>query len=300
MKNKLHLLFPIIFSLFICQTSMGQNPIPNPDFETWQSDTFFTTSSYFMYNHPTGWDPFITAFYWGFGSGNGPLSCYKSIANYSGNFALNLTVENDSVGADMTTIFPINYRPLQLNGYYKMTAVPGDTSVIWIGITKGDPISWAFGDTTLEVGQGVLNLSGASVTTYQPFNIPITYKDLTTFPDSALIMISSTSNIGTSIPGHKLWVDNLYFSGTSGIDEESSENEIRVYPNPVRNSLSIDLRSKTGQKTEIEILDMAGRSMFSETINYFDNIDLSTLENGIYVLRINNNNGTFTKKIVKN
>jgi hypothetical protein len=300
MKNKLQISFLILFSAFVFGKTMAQNPIPNPDFETWSNDTFFTNTSNFMYDHPTGWGPFISGFYWGFSSGNGPLSCYKSTAKYTGSYALNLTTENDSAGADMVTIFPLNKRPLQLNGYYKFTGIPGDTSVIIVGITKGNPISWAFGDSSLEVGTGHIDFTGTSVSTYQPFSIPIYYKDLVTFPDSALIEISSTRNMGSGIPGQKLWVDNLYFSGTSGIDEENSKNDIRVYPNPVKNYLNIDLRSKTGQESEIEILDMTGRSVLSETINYFDKIDLSSLENGIYILQVKNKDKVFSKKIIKN
>ena len=276
--------------------------IPNNDFETWSNDTFNTTSSFFMYDHPTGWDPFLSAFYWGFGSGNGPLSCYKSTSKYSGTYALNLTTENDSAGADMMTMFPCTKRPLLLNGYYKFTGAPasGDTSYIIVGITKGDPIGWAFGDTSLEVGKGTYGFTGATVPTYLPFSIPIAYKSLTMFPDSALILITSTSNFGSGVPGQKLWVDNLYFSGSSGVDEESLESKIVIYPNPVINYLNIDLRSKVDRNTDLEILDLSGRKVFSKSIRYFDKLDLSALESGVYILQIRHGEQVVSKKIVKN
>ncbi len=301
MKKFTLILTTLVLAVFFTTRARAQNPIPNPDFETWTTDTMGTMSSYFLYDHPTGWFPFLSSIQWSFSSGTGPLSCYKSTASYTGTYALNLTVDNDSVGADMATLFASAKRPLTLNGYYKFTGVAGDTANIVVGITKGDPISWLFGDSTLEVGQATKAFAGASVTSYQPFSMPITYKDLTTFPDSAIILITSTDNFGSSVPGQKLWVDNLYFSGYSGVNDQDEQKNVFVFPNPTSDLLYIDLRANARGNDEVELLDLSGRTVLQvKQSNRFDHIDLSGLETGTYILHVKTEDGLLTKKIVKN
>jgi hypothetical protein len=302
MKKKLLRFCSTLALLCLFGKAIGQNPIPNYDFETWRTDTIHQLFSYFTYNHPTGWNALACAYYWGFSSTPGPISCYKSTDKYSGNYALNLNVNNDSVGADVNAYFPLGYRPLQLNGYYKCNAVTGDSSIIQVEIIKGNSYSWSFGDTNaVELGSGKILFAGTSVSTYQPFSIPIVYKPGTDVPDSAMIMISSTNKIGISKPGQQLWIDDLSFSGAVGVDEDLTENNIYVYPNPASDHLTIDFRNKTHLDNEVEIFDVVGKNIIAEKINANSGkINIASLENGIYIMRIKSNDKVFSKKFIKN
>jgi len=67
------------------------------------------------------------------------------------------------------------------------------------------------------------------------------------------------------------------------------ENTISVYPNPVINTLNIE-----GELESVEIYDVFGKLVLTSTKN---TINTSKLANGIYVLNINTNNSTITKRI---
>lgn len=76
---------------------------------------------------------------------------------------------------------------------------------------------------------------------------------------------------------------------TSEIQEiEISENNIRVYPNPVQETISI----KSDESVYFKIYDLDGRLLLNGDGN---TIDVSSLKTGTYLLRINDN----TLKILK-
>lgn len=73
--------------------------------------------------------------------------------------------------------------------------------------------------------------------------------------------------------------------------------DILVYPNPFKEILNIksDLKNKT-----IEIVDLSGRKMFSQYSFEFEEIvNLSQLNQGVYLLRIIDINETKTIKLIK-
>jgi len=74
-----------------------------------------------------------------------------------------------------------------------------------------------------------------------------------------------------------------------------------IYPNPTNDKFIIEGLSEGG--TQIIINDNVGKSVFNTTIPQTGfitkNIDISHLENGIYIIKISNNTTTITKKLVK-
>jgi hypothetical protein len=88
---------------------------------------------------------------------------------------------------------------------------------------------------------------------------------------------------------------------TAGVDN-FAEDLIKIYPNPARNTLTLqgleDLTIKS-----VTVNDLNGRRMTE--INPVDNtlqetIDISTLQSGIYILNIaDNNNRVISKKLIK-
>lgn len=84
-----------------------------------------------------------------------------------------------------------------------------------------------------------------------------------------------------------------------------SFSEIKVLPNPFNDSIIIDLASLSVNELKIEIFDINGRSVFSNTYSeiYGEiNIDsLGKLENGHYFLRMSNKELALevNKKLVK-
>ena len=70
--------------------------------------------------------------------------------------------------------------------------------------------------------------------------------------------------------------------------------DFEIYPNPVENNLRI---SGNGIK-KVEILDLNGHVLIRK-LESVDNIDLSNLDAGIYIVLISANEYNLTKKIIK-
>ena len=74
-----------------------------------------------------------------------------------------------------------------------------------------------------------------------------------------------------------------------------------IYPNPTNDKFIIEGLSEG--KTQIIINDNVGKSVFNTTIPetgfITKNIDISHLDNGLYIIQISNNTTTITKQIVK-
>jgi hypothetical protein len=72
----------------------------------------------------------------------------------------------------------------------------------------------------------------------------------------------------------------------SGIKTFSSENNISLYPNPATNEITISFSSKDFNWREIEIFDIAGRSLkFLKSNQPVIKINTTTLSEGLYILR---------------
>jgi hypothetical protein len=81
--------------------------------------------------------------------------------------------------------------------------------------------------------------------------------------------------------------------------EENITPELLVYPNPTDNMLTISLAPEWGADNIINIIDFTGKILLNnKTEGNKMNIDVSTLHQGVYFLRIHNHKFYSTKKIV--
>jgi hypothetical protein len=102
-------------------------------------------------------------------------------------------------------------------------------------------------------------------------------------------------------PVVRLSVTNNYNISTKEVLSEN--NKFEVYPNPATESLTLDLDLvNTSAELVANVIDVTGRTMFSQT---FQNVkkdqvklDLSSLSNGTYMVKITTQDGTRTKKFV--
>lgn len=109
-----------------------------------------------------------------------------------------------------------------------------------------------------------------------------------------------------------LAANNKLFLGTVGsiyIAEQtttlSTKNNnfssyLKFYPNPVSNILQIDVNNQDIES--IEIFNVLGKKVFGKSERRIDNrnINLSSLENGIYLMKIKTSISSFSKKFIKN
>jgi endonuclease I len=84
---------------------------------------------------------------------------------------------------------------------------------------------------------------------------------------------------------------------TLSIDNFNSDN-FKIYPNPVKSSLYINL--KTPNVTSIEIYSILGKKVLVKVINDSSEINTEQLSSGVYIMKITQNNTTISKKLIKN
>lgn len=85
---------------------------------------------------------------------------------------------------------------------------------------------------------------------------------------------------------------------TSGIEQLvlASNERIYIYPNPNNGNFTIETYSET--KQSIQLYDVNGRLVLSQSLLGKTNIDASNLNEGVYSLSIIDNEGTTNKKLV--
>ena len=77
---------------------------------------------------------------------------------------------------------------------------------------------------------------------------------------------------------------------------EFSENAFKVYPNPATDGFVNIEVNLDGQKN-IELYDLTGRFIMNETLEN-NRLDISSLKNGVYLLKISVSNYAITKKLI--
>lgn len=91
-------------------------------------------------------------------------------------------------------------------------------------------------------------------------------------------------------------------SNGNSIFYEDLTTKISIYPNPVTNSLYIDFGNHNPGNLDLSIFDLFGKRFFQTNSHYTSpfRIDIASIPNGLYVLRITNNNGfEHTLKFIK-
>ncbi|GAB5566004.1 MAG: hypothetical protein Wins2KO_30670 [Winogradskyella sp.] len=95
--------------------------------------------------------------------------------------------------------------------------------------------------------------------------------------------------------------ESIIFSALNplSINEFGLESVVRIYPNPVKNKLNIDLN--ISEDVNYEIINLLGQSLLKGSFNVGGNhtLDMSQQESGVYFIKLTSGNSSFTKKIVK-
>lgn len=266
-------LFTLITVCVITNAYAQENPIPNWNFNDW--------IDYGDYEDPTSWgsNNYLTA-----GFGVKPVEsdtisveglAAKMVTKAGDNFSVpGVLCSNgyfDINAEGCIGGFACDYPFIFFNGFYKCNPAGTDTSgagaVLWqwnSTTQKRDTIAWAiakFYESNFD---------------YIFFSIPFDYVT-PGIPDSAMIMLTSSTALGQDPPaGTKLRIDNLAFSDLATGVAELSEMEVKVYPNPAVNYVTVTL-PRTPDKLSIVVFDYLGRM-----------VDLKEMPTHEYVLATHN------------
>jgi len=122
--------------------------------------------------------------------------------------------------------------------------------------------------------------------------------DSTNIQDNHFTWMLKVDSMGCLTPGCSK-EDTIQYITTEIIDVPYPKVNVRVYPNPVKETLTIDISSDYNIK-KWHIFDMFGRIIKTSTSAYSMIIDVKSLRTGVYFLHLVDNNGLiYVNKFIK-
>lgn len=301
MKRKL-LLFASV--MLTAGMASAQAPLVNGDLESWNH---VNTPSY---DEPTGGMlkslNAIAAF-----PGNPPITCFKeSSSPHSGTYCARL--ESGSVTVVGSTIFvpgvlgtiepyyspnigatlgvPFTSSPKKFKGWYKYNAYQGDSAEFSAATVRNN----GGVRETLSVAKQIIKFAA---TEWTAFEIPFVEVAAGT-PDSIIIVCVTSAGYnlqdltqGQGKVGSKLWVDDLSFDYTVGMEEDILNGEsMQIYPNPATDIITVTY-SQNLTNGRLNIIDANGRTVLTHNFSgQSASINVNALASGMYTMVLNSDN----------
>jgi hypothetical protein len=94
---------------------------------------------------------------------------------------------------------------------------------------------------------------------------------------------------------------NITRTASLGINENEFANNIKIYPNPAKDFVTVNINEFDGELNEINLINVQGQIIYTlNTKNQSKIFDLKTnsFSEGIYMLQLHTSNGILTKKLI--
>ncbi|MDA9262358.1 T9SS type A sorting domain-containing protein [bacterium] len=142
-----------------------------------------------------------------------------------------------------------------------------------------------------------LGISGCNESTTSTIVIsPLTIKTVT----------NASTSLGSGITYPILKIGNtltkpINVCNINSVNDIAILNQLIIFPNPTNNVISIlDINNVIGNEINITIIDLQGKALEKIILNKNEEqIDISHINNGVYIAKIETSIGTVLKKIVK-
>jgi hypothetical protein len=222
-----------------------------------------------------------TVYNWSTGSTTQSTSV-SSAGSYS------VTVTNPNTNCSSSASTTVSVFNTNQNGY--ITTTPSNTlcsSPVTLQVNGyGIPVrnvQWTTGATTQAIQ---VTVPGGYGVTYQRSFLPFV---------SACQMISACSNPGARIGADELEKDPEKITAI--------EDAISIFPNPSDGEISIEFQAPLAQEASIQLTDLLLNSVHQSTVpqnGQLKKIDVKSLTDGIYLLKIESSNASVTRKVLVN
>jgi len=144
---------------------------------------------------------------------------------------------------------------------------------------------------------------------FSAFNIPQTaqLQWINCIDNTAISGATNQSYTATASGSYAVVVNNTFCSDTSqclnvtitGLDASISENSISIFPNPTNNILTIEFNAAVNETiNSLTIYNMLGQVELIESNGKVE-VDVSTLQAGVYFIKINTNKDDWNGKFIK-
>ena len=208
----------------------------------------------------------------------------------------------DSSGNDITTnIVTVNPVDMAVPGIYTITYNVSDTAgnnalEVTRQVTVSDttiPVINLLGDNPVEIAQGEMYIdAGASASDSLDGDISTNITVTNPVDTSVQGTYTITYNVSDAAGNNAVEVTRtVHVIPSLGIEDNNIE-QIEIYPNPTSDKLFI-----TMDIDEVVFYNTIGQKVMVSTNN---NIDISHLESGVYLVNITSEQGSIIKRIVKN
>lgn len=143
-----------------------------------------------------------------------------------------------------------------------------------------------------------INESELAADAWTEFTYDLNIADSTSLLFSADITGDWEGDMSTAT---RIWMDDLKITadpelGSSAIRSTVSNTALETYPNPVTGSFNIKLSNETVR--ELSLFNATGRKMYTST-SQLHSVDMSHLNDGVYLLQVKTDSGVMTRKILK-
>jgi len=107
----------------------------------------------------------------------------------------------------------------------------------------------------------------------------------------------------TSFGGNSVYIDNINISQFFSHNLTLTKDDLKMYPNPASSILNLEMPEGI---RKVEIVNIMGQTVTSQAIEgssqavIKQQLDINTLENGVYMVRFITDNNTFAQKLVVN
>lgn len=288
--KKILLLFSLLFSFSLLTAQVTLNQVD--DFEDGTENGWFENGSPSETNEniasggPAGTnDNYLRDYTSGFGGGSGSRMVVRNDTQWIGDF----TDEGiNSIIMDVRAL----------------------TSDVTVRVSMTGP-GGKFSSTT-----GIVISAGSEWT---QILIPITAADMTSVSDgfdggaagtdinatlasvTELRILSSTNPAWRGeVTDAEMHIDNITASSSLSTPEiENQDTELVISPNPAKNKLNIVLPQGSGD-TNLEVFDVLGKRVYKGQLTQLESsVNISNWRSGVYLVRISNDQGTQTKRFIK-
>jgi alpha-tubulin suppressor-like RCC1 family protein len=134
-----------------------------------------------------------------------------------------------------------------------------------------------------KMNQGNANANNAGLITL--------YNEVVGSPNTATLV-----NFALAGPTSNWSYDNTASDAVLGTKDVTVTNNVKIYPNPSTGIFTISLE----EEANVSVHDMLGKVIYTNKVKAGNNsIDISNYQSGVYLLNVKTENGSLTKKIIK-
>jgi len=198
--------------------------------------------------------------------------------HYAGTVAVNSTSSLDTL----------------VSAYSSINAIKDMLSVILVNrdVANSQPVNISLANLTVTNG---------TVSCYQLSNLPSTETFVSATQNALKQSNASVSNnsVALTLPKLSVTAIRIPLKSNTGI-QQVEETKFKLYPNPAKDEVSVETLDLSGL-SKITVCDMSGKTIKSVRADNFGStkIDLSELDKGIYIVKLNNNKNYSQKLIVE-